>query len=72
MSIPRGSAEQEIRIAAAELAQQYWPSARIVHELNVETGSSRADMAVIGSEELILIELKSERDKLERLDAQLR
>jgi len=72
MSIPRGSAEQAIRAAAVELARSYWPSARIVHELNIENGSNRADLAVVGEEQLILIELKSERDTLDRLLDQIR
>ncbi|SDP39832.1 hypothetical protein SAMN04488061_2851 [Filomicrobium insigne] len=71
MSLPTGTAEQEIRTAAEQLARRYWPSARIVHELNVENGISRADIAVITADRLILMELKSERDTLDRLPNQI-
>lgn len=71
MSLPKGAAEQEIRTAVVEKARQLWPSARIIHELNVEHGSTRADVAVVTNDKLILFEIKSARDKLDRLDDQV-
>ena len=47
------------------------PDSRIIHELNTAgTGSPRADIACIGREEILLFEIKSERDVLKRLPHQ--
>lgn len=64
------SAEREIRDAVAERLRSLLPGARIVHELVV--GQCRADLAAIGAEEITLVEIKSERDKLTRLDRQVK
>lgn len=64
--------ERDIRDAVVERARQLWPSARIIHELNVEHGSVRADVAVVTESTLALVEIKSERDTLSRLSNQLR
>lgn len=64
--------ERDIRDAVVARARQLWPGARIIHELNVEHGSTRADVAAVTPDQLILFEIKSERDKLHRLSAQLR
>lgn len=48
-----------------------WPAARIVHELVLDGGSVRIDLASVGDEALRLIELKSERDVLDRLPKQM-
>lgn len=66
------SSERAIRGAAVDRARTLWPQARIIHELNVDQGEARADLAVVTPSRLILIEVKSERDKLHRLSHQLR
>lgn len=71
MSVPKGRCEAEIRAAAVERARALWPGARIIHELNVNHGTNRADVAVVTADRLVLIELKSAADTLDRLDQQL-
>ncbi|QBQ49073.1 hypothetical protein [Brevundimonas naejangsanensis] len=64
-------AEERIRTkVAAELRRRY-PEARIVHELVLSTGVSRLDVAAVMPEALIVAEIKSERDTLSRLPAQI-
>lgn len=64
--------ERDIRAAVVNRARDLWPDARIIHELNVEHGQCRADVAAVTETELVLFEIKSERDKLHRLSNQLR
>lgn len=64
--------ERDIRAAVVDRARELWPSARIIHELNVEHGQCRADIAAVTADTLVLIEIKSERDTLHRLGNQLR
>lgn len=72
MSVPKGSAEQAIREATIAKLRDWYPNARIVHELNVDGGDTRADLAAITPDTLILVELKSQADTLERLNEQVR
>lgn len=64
--------ERDIRQAVVSRARELWPSARIIHELNVDHGECRADVAAVTDAELILFEIKSARDTLARLPNQLR
>lgn len=64
------SAEREIRDYAAARLRQMLPDARIIHELVV--GRCRADLAAVELEQITLVEIKSERDTLDRLDNQLK
>lgn len=67
----RSSAEQEIRDVAVAKLRGMFPSARIVHELNVAgQGSNRIDVAAISGQSIVGVEIKSERDTLKRLDEQ--
>jgi hypothetical protein len=63
-------AEQRIRAKAETLLRQVQPEGRIIHEL--EIGGVRLDLASISPERMILVEIKSERDKLDRLKNQIR
>lgn len=47
-----------------------WPGARVFHELNV--GECRADMAFIGEDDLILIEIISDKDVVDRKEKQIK
>jgi hypothetical protein len=58
-------------IVAARL-RSFWPTARIIHELPVRYSTNRLDMAAITETELIGVEIKSSRDVLGRLEAQIR
>jgi hypothetical protein len=67
VAVVTSTAEREIRDAVVARLRALRPEARIVHELNVDTGRNRIDVAAISSEELIAVEIKSERDKTNRL-----
>src|SRR5690606_41993771 len=68
----RSSAEVEIRDAVVTRMRELWPDARIIHEMNVEHGSSRADVVAVQPDRLWICEIKSERDKLDRLAGQIK
>ena len=67
------AAEREMRDDVAEWWRQRTPDARICHEVPLSSMSSdgRADLAVVAPDRLVLIELKSSRDKLSRLAPQM-
>lgn len=62
-------AERRIRDKAISLMREKWPTARIIHELDL--GSTRIDLAAITEDRIILGEIKSERDTLSRLPRQM-
>ncbi|GLQ09207.1 hypothetical protein GCM10007913_11390 [Devosia yakushimensis] len=70
MKHTRSSAEWEIRDAVVAWIREELPRARVVHELVV--GSCRADVAAVTPDKVYLWEIKSERDTLDRLKAQLK
>lgn len=63
-------AEARIRAKAESLLRQHFPTARIIHEFDL--GPVRLDMAAITEDRLVLVEIKSERDRLTRLERQVR
>lgn len=68
----RSGAEAEIRGAVVERIRECRPNARIIHEINVSTyGPNRVDLIAVDRDEIIAIEIKSEKDKLDRLNAQV-
>ncbi|MGV1752812.1 hypothetical protein [Agrobacterium sp. CG674] len=63
--------EQDIRNAVVARLRDLMSGARIVHELNVAgQGSNRIDVAAIGTEHIVGVEIKSRKDVLKRLDDQ--
>lgn len=63
--------EQDIRNAVVSRLRQLMPGARIVHELNVAgQGTNRIDVAAIGTDHIVSVEIKSRKDVLKRLDEQ--
>jgi hypothetical protein len=72
--MPRqASAEEEaLRVAVESWMRQRWPAARIVHELNLAAGAQRIDLVSVGDEELRMVEIKSAKDVLTRLVAQVK
>ena len=64
-----------VRDADMRPVLEEWLNARVggltVHELGILRGSSRADLAVVASEALLLVEIKSEHDSLTRLPGQV-
>jgi len=65
-------AERHLRNLAVERLRQLMPDARIVHELNVETGKCRVDLAAVAPDRLVFVEIKSRKDTLDRLPEQCR
>lgn len=66
-----GSAdERAIRDAVHDWLRVNCPGDRVIHELVV--GGCRADLAAVGSERVVLFEIKSRKDKLDRLAEQVR
>ena len=67
------AAEERIRAKVVEtLRRQLGPSYRIIHELVVEQGGCRLDVAAVSEDELVVVEIKSEKDVLKRLADQVR
>lgn len=64
-------AEERIRVKAEAMLRDRYPDARIVHELVLEQGGCRIDVAAILAQGIIAVEIKSERDVLDRLAAQI-
>lgn len=68
----RSSAEAEIREAVVARLRELRPAARIIHEINASgQGSNRMDMIAVDRAEIIAVEIKSAKDKLDRLRDQL-
>lgn len=70
---PKRSAEEgQMRELVAARLREFRPEARIIHELPLRYSSNRLDMASVGAESIIGVEIKSSRDVTTRLEAQLR
>ena len=67
----RSSEEFDMRRAIEAWGRPIMPNARVVHEL-VVAQECRIDMAFIGPDYLVGVEIKSSRDTLDRLDNQWR
>lgn len=67
-----GSAEERaMRDGIIPVLREICPGARIIHELNIDHGHCRADIAAVEKQRVTLVEIKSKKDKLDRLDKQL-
>ena len=62
-------AEVRIRTKAERLLRDLFPDARIIHEFDL--GGVRLDLAAATDDRLVLVEIKSERDTLTRLERQV-
>ncbi|MAK86544.1 MAG: hypothetical protein CMK96_06300 [Pseudomonas sp.] len=68
----RSPAEAEIRDAVVAHIRAARPGARIIHEINAGVwAGNRIDVMAVDRAEIISIEVKSEKDKLDRLPAQI-
>ncbi|WP_300009629.1 hypothetical protein [uncultured Roseobacter sp.] len=67
----RSDAEKEIRDAVVARLRMARPNARIIHEINLLDGLVRCDVMAVDRSEIVTVEIKSERDKLDRLETQL-
>ncbi len=66
----RSSEELQLRAAAAAWGRKRLPGCRVIHEL--VCGERRADLVFVGEKDLIGVEIKSSRDRLDRLDEQIK
>lgn len=71
MPAHRSAAEGVIRAAVVEKLHTLRPKSRVIHEINIDCGRSRTDVLCVGEAEIIAVEIKSEKDKLDRLPDQL-
>lgn len=68
----RSSAEGEVREAVVARLRELSPNARIIHEINVSTyGPNRIDVLAVTPNDIMAVEVKSSKDKLDRLPAQI-
>lgn len=67
----RSDAEAEIRDAVVAKLRLIRPHARIIHEINCQQGGNRMDLIAVSPAEIIAVEIKSRKDKLTRLPAQI-
>lgn len=70
--VNRSSEELEMRALIVPELRKRWPGARIIHELPLRYSSNRIDLAAVTETEIISVEIKSSRDVMDRLEAQLR
>lgn len=66
----RSEAEAEIRQAVVAHIRQHRPASRIIHEINASDFGNRIDVLAVGEAEIIAVEIKSAKDKLDRLAKQ--
>lgn len=72
MTANRSSEELRMReLIVPELRRRY-PTARIIHELPLRYSTNRIDLAAVTETEIISVEIKSSKDVVDRLEAQLR
>ena len=71
MGAHRSQAEEDIRSDVVKLIRERWPNARIIHEININgQGSNRVDVMAVDVEDIAIFEIKSKKDKLDRLPSQ--
>lgn len=68
----RSSAEAEIRLAVVERLREIVPGCRIIHEINAESFGNRIDVLAVGVDRIAAVEIKSAKDKLDRLPGQIK
>lgn len=68
----RSEAEAEIRGPVVERLRIIIPNCRIIHEINACGFGNRIDVLAVGHTEIAAVEIKSEKDKLDRLPAQIK
>jgi hypothetical protein len=68
----RSSEELTMRGIVDRWLRELWPSARIIHELPLRYSSNVIDVAAVTKTTIHAVEIKSSRDTLDRLEAQVR
>lgn len=68
----RSADEAEIRDAVVARLREARPDARIIHEIQCSVfGPNRIDVVAVSPDEIVSVEIKSKRDKIDRLPAQI-
>ena len=68
----RSEAEAEIRDPVVCRLRELMPSARIIHEIQCATwGPNRIDVLAVTDRKIVAVEIKSSKDKLDRLPKQI-
>jgi hypothetical protein len=68
----RSNAEGEVREAVVAHLRSIRPRARIIHEINCSSyGPNRIDVLAVSPADIVAVEIKSSKDKLDRLPAQI-
>lgn len=65
--IYRSEAELKMRDGVERWGRAKWPKARVVHELVMDRGTVRCDVAFVSPDHLVAVEIKSEHDDTSRL-----
>lgn len=68
----RSEAEAEIREPAVARLRQVIPGCRIIHEINAFGFGNRIDVLAVGEDRIAAVEIKSAKDKLDRLPDQIK
>ncbi len=71
MPAHRSESEEAIRVPVIRALRMMRPDARIMQEVNIKHGRNRVDVMAVSPAEIIMVEIKSERDKLDRLPVQV-
>lgn len=72
MPAHRSTFEAEIRDAVVAKLRDVMPGCRIIHEINCSSfGKNRIDVLAVTKTKITAVEIKSEKDKLDRLPAQI-
>ncbi|HYD66117.1 hypothetical protein [Azospirillum sp.] len=72
MTHNRSDEELAMRALIVPELRKRYPAARIIHELPLRYSSNRIDLAAVTEDEIVSVEIKSSRDVMDRLEAQLR
>jgi hypothetical protein len=64
--------EEALRLACVDFIRRRHQSARVVHELQLSQGGCRIDVAAVSESRMVMFEIKSRRDTLKRLPAQMK
>lgn len=65
--IYRSQAELKMRDAVEVWGRAKWPDARVIHELVMDRGTVRADVAFVTPDHIAAVEIKSDHDDTHRL-----
>lgn len=68
----RSPDEGEVREAVVARLRQMMPAARIMHEVNAASFGNRIDVLAVDKAEIAAVEIKSKKDKLDRIPDQIK